>query len=1141
MGTKLLKKSGILLSLLLAVSVFGAFTSFVSSKNNTFQEVEAASHPANYASYTYSGSYYNGLGNNLTNGMEGTLRSGLTTLIHPTSVPTYSGTGNSNQLSSVLQYADEDPTNSNNMVYLYTRDSVTKNAAQSWNREHVWPKSLSNSCWTESRAGTDLLHLRPTYSDTNSKRGNLLYGEITGGESLTYSNIFYGYKNTTYFMPLDSVKGDVARIIMYVWVAYHDEYGSKLPNITNVFQSFDVLMSWHVSDKPDVMEGNRNNYSQNTSMQKNRNPFVDHPEYAWKIFGSQCSSSVYNAAQAAYPDGGVTPTPTADVTISKTSASLTVGETTTIYATSTDSSTITWSTGNVNIASISSTSASSGTNITITGVATGSTTITAKATIGGTLYSKTCTVAVTSSGGGGGGDTPPSGDSYTIYNTDVASGSYPTTETSYTTADGLNFKACNVGCFDESTVQFKKSGGYLCNSNELNLSSISINNLSKGSLTVYGGTSAHPTTTSITGTNGVYNLSGYSYFTVQNNTSNVANCASITITLAEKTLSSIAVKTAPTKTTYIEGQCFDPTGLSLTLTYSDSSTSTLTYAGNESDFEFVPDLTTGLDVEHEYVTIYYGEESCNQNITVNARALSSISLSNKKTAYYVGDTFVKPTVTAHYSNGVEEDITAYATATGYNMSSSGQQQVTISYTYLGVTKTSSYSITVTALVVTSIQLSNIKTNYFVGDSFVKPTVTGTYNSGASAGNVTNDSSFTGYNMNVAGNYQVTVTCGNAQTSFNITVSAIVVDHISVSGQQTQFNLNDLFAFGGTVTAYYNNETSIDVTSSATFEGYDMSSTGVQTVTVRAAGDWTTYEITIIDPDAVNPTPDENINLTLGSPYMNGVPYLMYFYSTNKGNNYYFAGSMSGYYGATTTTISSATLVYFEESGDGQNIYFMSNGKQYLSVVRSGTYYNFSYSSTEEPSTKWKFASTSDYECMTFDVDGVPYTFGAYDTKPSFGTINLNQHKNDYELQFITANDSGVTGLATIFNDYVGCYSKGTQAPIFVTGFSWSDFADAYKYLNAANKTTLRTIVKNESGNEIEQMVARYDYILSKYGTSTYSNFLERSVTPLVNNGSFVLSEIHNDSVGMIIVVISIAAISLGAFYVFIKRKRSFKK
>ena len=84
------------------------------------------------------------------------------------------------------------------------------------------------------------------------------------------------------------------------------------------------------------------------------------------------------------------------------------------------------------------------------------------------------------------------------------------------------------------------------------------------------------------------------------------------------TLSSIAVKTAPTKVSYTEGENFDPTGLVITRTYSDASTSDWSYAEHTSDFTFTPSLATALTTGNTSVTITYGGKSTTQAITVTS-------------------------------------------------------------------------------------------------------------------------------------------------------------------------------------------------------------------------------------------------------------------------------------------------------------------------------------------------------------------------------------------------------------------------------------------------------------------------------------------------------------------------------------------
>lgn len=86
---------------------------------------------------------------------------------------------------------------------------------------------------------------------------------------------------------------------------------------------------------------------------------------------------------------------------------------------------------------------------------------------------------------------------------------------------------------------------------------------------------------------------------------------------------------------------------------------------------------------------------------------------------------------------------------------------------------------------------------------------------------------------------------NTRTAFFKKVSdGAVLTSISISGYTTTFNVGDEFTFGGTVTATYDNGETKDVTNSASFSGYDMSTPGTQTVTVSYGEKTATYDITV---------------------------------------------------------------------------------------------------------------------------------------------------------------------------------------------------------------------------------------------------------------------------------------------------------
>ena len=160
---------------------------------------------------------------------------------------------------------------------LYTDYSMTTSdwsPAWNCNREHVWPQSLGGG--NTSGGGADLHHIRPAEKGVNSSRGNKPYGETT---------------SQGYYEPADHVKGDVARIILYVYVRWNSEWGAT--DVTEVFESVDILLAWCELDPVDTWEMGRNEVVED--IQGNRNTFIDYPELAWLIFGREV------------PDGMVTP------------------------------------------------------------------------------------------------------------------------------------------------------------------------------------------------------------------------------------------------------------------------------------------------------------------------------------------------------------------------------------------------------------------------------------------------------------------------------------------------------------------------------------------------------------------------------------------------------------------------------------------------------------------------------------------------------------------------------------------------------------------------------------------------------------------------------------------------------------------
>jgi len=165
-----------------------------------------------------------------------------------------------------------------------------------YNREHSVPKSWFGG--SVAPMYTDLFHLYPTDGFVNSKRGNLPVGKVinatwtsTNGSKVGTSNIS-GYSGQV-FEPIDSFKGDFARTYFYMAVCYMNknlgvETQSNFSGGNLKPWAKELLLQWAALDPVSQKEIARNNAV--FQIQHNRNPFIDFPELADMIFGSDTNN-----------------------------------------------------------------------------------------------------------------------------------------------------------------------------------------------------------------------------------------------------------------------------------------------------------------------------------------------------------------------------------------------------------------------------------------------------------------------------------------------------------------------------------------------------------------------------------------------------------------------------------------------------------------------------------------------------------------------------------------------------------------------------------------------------------------------------------------------------------------------------------
>ena len=274
---------------------------------------------------------------------------------------TSASSSNNNSFYLYNMYISDSSNNDNlkaisNVVNGFTKDAslssidyVNKKKPNSYiqvDKEHVWAKNHGFKVTKTDDKGntsdsfvpgapTDLHHLVAADHNTNSAGHNdYMYGEVDHNKAKTiYSYLgdgsteVSGWLDTASetFEPTDEWKGDVARCLLYMAT----RYSNKLPNNTQaepylyltddrsysddsnttfhgVQYNLSTLLSWHEQDPVSNYEIHRNNLIYK-NVQNNRNPYIDHPEWARRVYDV---NYVYDASKEQEPTMNGTDAPT---------------------------------------------------------------------------------------------------------------------------------------------------------------------------------------------------------------------------------------------------------------------------------------------------------------------------------------------------------------------------------------------------------------------------------------------------------------------------------------------------------------------------------------------------------------------------------------------------------------------------------------------------------------------------------------------------------------------------------------------------------------------------------------------------------------------------------------------------------------
>lgn len=228
----------------------------------------------------YSGDYYSSVnldltGDALKNALYTRLWTGFTKVTYSTAL-------------NAVKEMDQDNHNTNNVITVYARRSMSKSqfgtSGNVWNREHSFPQSKLEATASAGTANiaSDVANLFASDAEMNTTRSNYSYNKVTSSRA-TYLTDATGQKNDNKmyggnFEPTNLAKGEIARANMYMILMYPNACGA------NENGPIEVFLEWNLQFLPNV-ERDLQRQAGIVKYQNTRNPFIDHPDLACKIWG----------------------------------------------------------------------------------------------------------------------------------------------------------------------------------------------------------------------------------------------------------------------------------------------------------------------------------------------------------------------------------------------------------------------------------------------------------------------------------------------------------------------------------------------------------------------------------------------------------------------------------------------------------------------------------------------------------------------------------------------------------------------------------------------------------------------------------------------------------------------------------------
>ena len=515
----------------------------------------------------------------------------------------------------------------------------------------------------------------------------------------------------------------------------------------------------------------------------------------------------------------------------------------------------------------------------------------------------------------------------------------------------------------------------------------------------------------------------------------------------------IEINTLPDKTQYFTGETFDPTGLTLTVSYNNGTTAVVSEG---MTFNSVNTTFAGTKT----VRVTYSGFTATFRITVVELAMTEMVIVTlpDKTEYFVGEEEFDPTgieVIVKYNNGDEEEVPLDELYfEGFDSSEAGEVEIVVYYEDFE----EYFNVTIKALEITGmiIKTPPTKTTYFTGEAanYAGLVLTVTYSNGTTA-DITEGYTVTGFDSATAGTKTLTVEYEGKTATFDVTIKAIELTSIEIAtpATKTEYFVGDNADYAGlTIKANYNNGTSA-IVEGYTVTGFDSATAGAKTITVEYEGKTTTFNVTVkaIEVTSIEiATPAtkteyfvgdaaDYAGLTIKANYNNGTSAIVEGY-TVTGFDSATAGTKTitvTYEGKTTTfnvTIKAIEVTSIEIATPATKTeYFVGDAADYAGLTIKANYNNGTSAIVEGYNVTGFDSATAGTKTITVTYEGKTTTFNV--TIKAIEVTSIEIATPATKTEYFVGDNADYAGLTIKAN-----YNNGTSA--IVEGYNVTGFDSA---------------------------------------------------------------------------------------------------